>query len=256
MSSRWKFSVSTKPMPWATPPSTCPRTCAGLITTRVEGLHAVQDADLTGDPVYRDPHALGVGADAARRAVALRASVSRIPRAAAAAFNSLTGIRLPPQITVSSARKRDARSTRCGRRRAATSGRAARWPPAAPRCRRRTTRRWRRRRCRNPFGRCRIGRGGSDRGGEQHGRGDLNVRGRGALAEFDRADRDLVPPVVAQGGPRLGDMLGGRRGLVDRAGGAPRRSASPARDRRRRSVRGVRAAPGPPGRCSGRGCPR
>ena len=37
--------------------------------------------------------------------------MSRIPRARAAADSSVTGIRLPPQITVSSARKHDARST-------------------------------------------------------------------------------------------------------------------------------------------------
>ena len=27
----WKFSVNANPMPWATPPSIWPRTCAGLM---------------------------------------------------------------------------------------------------------------------------------------------------------------------------------------------------------------------------------
>ena len=51
------------------------------------------------------------------------------------------------------------------------------------------------------------------RGAELSGR-DLDMRGRGALAEFDGADGDLVHAVVAQGDPGLGDVLGRRRGLV------------------------------------------
>ena len=57
--------------------------------------------------------------------------------------------------------------------------------------------------------------------------GDLHVRRRGALAEFHGADGDLVDAVVAQRRPRLGDVVGRRRGLVHRARGAACRRASP-----------------------------
>ena len=39
----------------------------------VGGMHAVQDADLAGHPVHREPHALHVEGDGARRQVGLAA---------------------------------------------------------------------------------------------------------------------------------------------------------------------------------------
>ena len=70
-------------------------------------------------------------------------------------------------------------------------------------------------------------------------RRDLHMRGRGALAEFDGADGDLVGAVVAQGGPRIRDVFGGRRRLVEElAVPVPISQSSPSSARLRR-----RAAP-------------
>ena len=150
---------------------------------------------------------------------ALRASVNRIPRARA-------GVERARPATAGCCRRRLRRrpsSTRRRRRRRARRrtrgcGRARRWRPAAPRCPRRTARRSRRRRCRSRCGRCRTAPGGS-----------ATVWCPACVAAICTCAVDVPSPnstvptaisydaVVAKRGPRLGDVLGRRCGLVQRA---------------------------------------
>ena len=210
-------------MPCATPPSTWPRTCAGLIThAGVGGLDAVEDADLAGHAVDGDAEAVGVGRDAARRAVRL-ARLGESDAARASRLEELGQRRAGCRRTTtpSSSIEHDVDSTpACA---AANPRMRSRKAVGGPQ----------NRVARHEQPRAGEGAGVESRavgvglhqadprrcGAELVGR-DLDMRGGGSLAEFDGADGDLVDAVVTERRPGLGDVLGRGRGLVHRTRGA------------------------------------
>ena len=128
----------------------------------VDGLHAVENADLPGDAVHRDPEPLRVGCDTARRAVRLAGhrESETSPSRRLNDRGSGTGAYRDNQAAVvqGAIGYRDADVCRCALK---ESHRAARPMPASRRYRIQTGRHWRRRRCRSRGGRCRTARGGS-----------------------------------------------------------------------------------------------
>ena len=182
---------------------------------RIGGLHAVEDTDLAGDPVDGDPEAVGVRHDTARRAIRL-ARLGEPDAASSRRFEEF-GQREAPVTAHDSvvihgaAGNVDAR-VRCGDREDAVAQRAGRplhgvagheQPRAGEGSGVEAV----------AIG-VRLHKVNACRCGTQLLGRDLHVRGGGALAEFDGADRDLVDAVVPERGPRLRDVFSRGCGLV------------------------------------------
>ena len=196
-------SYSAAPSACATPPSTWPRHCSGLITVPASAACTLlQDPDLAGRRVHRDPEALHVEGDRprrARRCVALgRAQPTRRP---------------PP-----------ARRRRPGRDQLGQRSRGAQRAPAP----RRRCRSSRRRRCRARPRRCRTAaRSIRPTCAPERRGGDLAVHGGGAVAELGGADAQLVAAagVAARSGRARGARAAGTVSIIARS---PRRVPRPA----------------------------
>jgi hypothetical protein len=191
------------------------------VHARVGGVHAVQDPDLTGDGVHRHPEPVAVERHAAGRPeglarlgqahATLRRGRSHLDEGQAVVPHAHAPVVERARVDRGAGVERDELEDAVVQRGGgAQHGVAGHEQPGA-----------RERAGVEPGA---VGVGLHDahlrRRGAQLAGGQLDVGGGGAFAELDRTDGELVDAVGAEGHPRLGGVVGGWGGLVQRAGGA------------------------------------